>query len=280
MSEANDEIDVSTQKEKLSEGSGSSSYLEAIIGLQVDDSLISATAPFLVKENREVARFAHKPFVPIDKEPLSFNGATISKLPHGGYALASSSKIAKLSEVQDDASFVSMRALGAYVSIMSRPDLSGRYQPLAGNTQLSSLNRYKKLNKLISYTRTTADQSLSFVPLDLEGPLRLIVFTDTGFNTHKETGDIGVAQLGYVIVLVDQHDVCNTIAYCSKRCKRVTRSVLAAELFGLVEGFDAGSAIVQQVQQILERSVELWTAPTAGRFTTSSHSWAKFRRKA
>lgn len=68
----------------------------------------------------------------------------------------------------------------------------------------------------------------------MNGPLRVVVFADAGFNTSEKEADIDIAQIGYLVLLVDSNKNCNVLAYSSKRCKRVTRSVLAAELFALV----------------------------------------------
>ncbi|KAI0994288.1 hypothetical protein K3495_g13894 [Podosphaera aphanis] len=49
----------------------------------------------------------------------------------------------------------------------------------------------------------------------------------------------------------------NIIHYSSVECKRVTRSVLASELYVLVLGFDAGAVIKSTIQQILQKEVPL-----------------------
>jgi hypothetical protein len=101
---------------------------------------------------------------------------------------------------------------------------------------------------------STADRGLSFVALDLSGPLKLVVFSDAGFNTNADH----TSQIGYVIALVDQNDKANVIAYTSKKCRRVTRSVFASELLALMEGFDVGAALKQQVFEILGKHIDLW----------------------
>jgi hypothetical protein len=68
-------------------------------------------------------------------------------------------------------------------------------------------------------------------------------------------------QLGFVLMLVNESiDVNNTFLICSNiihysltKCKRVTRSVLASEIYGMVNGFDIGIAIATTLRIITER---------------------------
>jgi hypothetical protein len=45
----------------------------------------------------------------------------------------------------------------------------------------------------------------------------------------------------------------NVIYYSSTKCKRVTRSVLASKIYGIVNGFDIGIAIATTLRIITER---------------------------
>ena len=73
-----------------------------------------------------------------------------------------------------------------------------------------------------------------------------MVFTDGSFANNRDLS----LQLGYVILLVREtsdHDSFeiqgNMIHWSSTKYKRVTRSVLASEIYGMVNGFDLGIAI-------------------------------------
>jgi hypothetical protein len=61
-----------------------------------------------------------------------------------------------------------------------------------------------------------------------------------------------------VILLADQHDHENIIAYASKKCRRVTRSLLASEMYALVEVFDVACAIAEQLQGIVGQKADVW----------------------
>src|SRR5204863_5653797 len=58
-------------------------------------------------------------------------------------------------------------------------------------------------------------------------------------------------------VLANKHDKANIIHWSSIKCKRVTRSVLASELYGMAHGFDAGATIKSTVERILQIDLPL-----------------------
>jgi hypothetical protein len=84
-----------------------------------------------------------------------------------------------------------------------------------------------------------------------------MVFVDGSFANNKDLS----SQLGFVLMLVNEStDVDNTfsirgnvIHYSSTKCKRVTRSVLASEIYGMVNGFDIAIAIATTLRMITER---------------------------
>jgi len=65
------------------------------------------------------------------------------------------------------------------------------------------------------------------------------VFIDASFTNNKDLS----LQIGYVLVLSDASNKANIIHWSSIKCKRVTRSVLASELYGIAHGFDIATAI-------------------------------------
>ena len=87
---------------------------------------------------------------------------------------------------------------------------------------------------------------LTFVPLDMSS-LSLLVFTDASFTNNKDL----LSQIGFVIVLTDRNQSVNILHWSLIKCKRVTRSVLASELYALAHGFDIRAAIKSTIQRIL-----------------------------
>jgi hypothetical protein len=76
------------------------------------------------------------------------------------------------------------------------------------------------------------------VPLDISS-LSLLVFTDASFTNNKDLS----LQIGFVIALTDRNQSANILHWSLIKCKRVTHSVLALELYALAYGFDIGAVI-------------------------------------
>jgi hypothetical protein len=81
----------------------------------------------------------------------------------------------------------------------------------------------------------------------------LIVFIDASFANNKDLS----SQIGYVLALADGTGRANIIHWSSIKCKRVTRSVLASELYGMAHGFDMGASVKSTVNRVLERDLPL-----------------------
>ena len=83
--------------------------------------------------------------------------------------------------------------------------------------------------------------------------LRLIVFTDASFANNRDLS----SQIGYVLVLADGTGHANIIHWSSTKCKRVTRSVLASELYGMAHGFNIGALVKSIINKVLEMELLL-----------------------
>lgn len=108
----------------------------------------------------------------------------------------------------------------------------------------------KELKSIVSSLRDDGEM-LRFRKLDLKS-LKIVCFCDAGFASHSD--DLK-SQLGFVIALVDAAGCANVVSYASRKCRRVTRSVLASELLALVEGYDTAAAIAVQLREILGRAI-------------------------
>ena len=76
------------------------------------------------------------------------------------------------------------------------------------------------------------------MPLDINS-LSLLVFIDAFFANNKDL----LSQISFVIVLIDRNQSVNVLYWSSIKYKRVTRSVLASELYALAHSFDIGAVI-------------------------------------
>lgn len=107
------------------------------------------------------------------------------------------------------------------------------------------------LNKQLQWQITNKSRRIRYDKLDRD-TLQLAVFTDSSFANNKDLS----SQIGYVICLSDAINKANII-HCSIKYKRVTRSVLAAELYRVAYGFVIGAVIKVILGKILESVVSL-----------------------
>ena len=137
-----------------------------------------------------------------------------------------------------------------YIGVNVRPDVCAPVQLIAPGNKPTSPEEYKSLQKTTKYLQKTKEQGLNYLPLDLES-IRIVLLTDASFA--NATGM--KSQLGYLLLLVDKHENCNVLHYGSDKCKRIARSVMAAELHALVLGFDYAFLVKDLVEEILGRKI-------------------------
>ena len=110
----------------------------------------------------------------------------------------------------------------------------------------------KSLNKRLSWQIENTNRGLKFIKLDIN-TLQFLVFTDASFANNKDLS----SQISYVLVLADASNKANIVHWSSIKCKRVTKSVLASELYGMAHGFDIGTAIKSTLDKILQVNLPL-----------------------
>lgn len=83
--------------------------------------------------------------------------------------------------------------------------------------------------------------------------LQLKVYADSSLATNEGN----TSQLGYIILLTDKTGKCNVLPYSSHKRRRVTRSVLGAEVYAFADAFDAGYMIKHNRQTALKQIIPL-----------------------
>jgi hypothetical protein len=81
----------------------------------------------------------------------------------------------------------------------------------------------------------------------------LIIFTDILFANNRDLS----SQIGYILVLVDGTGYTNIIHWFSTKYKRVTRSILASELYSMAYGFNMGILVKSIIDRVLEMELLL-----------------------
>lgn len=243
-----------------------------VVGLQTDDTLILADEIFAAAEEKQL----HKAkLLAKDREkltnttPIKFNGGYIKKC-NNDILLSQEKQCKNLSlvtlktpidlvgsrgqirkAVTPKDQYVAQRARGAYIATVCQPEAAFDLSFAAQVTNPKE-DDGKALNKRLQWQIDHFDRGLRFVKLDTT-TLRLLVFSDAAFANNHDLS----SQIGYVIVLADAKNRANIIHWSSIKCKRVTRSVLASELYAMAHGFDAGAVIKSTVEKILNTPLPL-----------------------
>ena len=248
-----------------------------IIGLQTDDTLLLADKDFAAEEEKELQKVG---FLTKEREeltatnPIKFNrgqltlkgnSLTLNQMQHCQNLRAVSLETVDLTSAQGvvrkqiptKEQYVVQRARGAYVATVCQPEAAFDLSTAAQVTEPMS-DDIKKLNKRLEWQKENSSPGLTFVPLKVgvtpkigETPktevlLKLVVFTDSSFANNADY----FSQIGYIIALADDKDNANILHWSSTKCKRVTRSTLASELYGMVNRFDIGAAIKKTIENI------------------------------
>ena len=242
-----------------------------VVGLQTDDTLFVGDAEFADEEqnNLKKAQFLAKDRDQLTPDkPIKFNGGLI-RTDADGITLTQERQCENLKPVEANPTtttssrgvvrnglsthdqYVAQRARGAYIASVCQPQASFDLSYAAQATNPDD-NDIKALNKRLQWQKENLNRGLRFVKLDRKS-LKLIVFTDSSFANNRDLS----SQIGYVIVLADSENRANVIHWSSVKCKRITRSVLASELYGMTNGFDIGASLKATIDKILQIDVPL-----------------------
>lgn len=243
----------------------------SMIGLQTDDTLILCNDSFAELEEVElqIAKFqAKKRETLAVGQPLKFNGGLIELTVDGTITLSQERLCKNLEQVSTSTKnvtntrgsskplnvkeqYVAQRARGAYIASLSQPEMACALS-LAAQAIDPDEADIKRLNDSIHWQQENAARGLRFVHLDIN-TLRLFAFTDASFANNKDYS----SQIGYVIALADGSNRANVLSWSSIKCKRVTRSVLASELYAMSHGFDSGSVMKSTLEAALGTDIPL-----------------------
>jgi hypothetical protein len=217
-----------------------------IIGMQTDDTLILAAPEFLVSEQRELQQANFKAKEREQLSPVSqlgFNGATIS-LDGDKITLQQKGQGKQLLEANDLRSYTEQRARAAYIASICQPEAAFDLSVAAQHKEPDNAD-ITALNKRLKWQMQHLERGITYIPLRLISA-KLFVFVDGSFANNKDLS----SQLGYEIIIANEtigNDNFiiegNLIHWSSTKSKRVTRSVLASEIYGMTAGVDIAIAI-------------------------------------
>jgi hypothetical protein len=237
-----------------------------VVGMQTDDTLFLASEEFATLEDNELQK-AHLTAKPRDElsteSNLIFNGCIVTMKSDGTIHLTQKDQGKKLQPVNEKGEnlqqdYLEQRARGAYIASICQPEASFDLS-VAAQHHNPTIVDICTLNKRLEWQMKNMDRGIKYIALDLEHA-KLFVFVDGSFANNKDFS----SQIGYLIILANETKTNSTgtdefaikgnlIHYSSTKSKRVTRSVLASEIYGMVGGVDMAIAINTTIKMITEQ---------------------------
>jgi hypothetical protein len=164
--------------------------------------------------------------------------------------------------------YVAQRAREAYIATICQPEAPFDLSYAAQATGIVAED-VQALNKRLQWQIDNEGKGLHFIKLQNGSlsPGNALKLFNSSFANNKDFS----SQIGYVIVMANETVKLNGFSFTSSvegrkvinikgnllhwssiKCKRVTRSVLASELYAMVHDFDMGIALKTTVERILK----------------------------
>ncbi|KAF7578000.1 hypothetical protein PtrM4_022400 [Pyrenophora tritici-repentis] len=226
-----------------------------IVGMQTDDTLGLSDNAFADREDKELRFKAKDKKYLTDTDPIEFNGCMVHLGSGNVITLRQKKQGEKLENAVDAKSYIQQRARGAYIATICQPEASFDLAAAAQATEPTK-EEISRLNKRINWQKKNVSRGLSYVPIEMKD-LKLYTMVDASFANNKDMS----SQMGYVIILGNETASSdgsfkirgNIIHWSSTKCKRVTRSVLASEIYAMAHGVDIALAIGTTIDMIMDR---------------------------
>lgn len=104
---------------------------------------------------------------------------------------------------------------------------------------------WKRVKKVVYLSKSNDDIVLKYVLLK-KSSVKLGVFADASFASNPDLS----SQIWYIVELTDDTGKSNVIHYSCVKSKRVTRSLLASELFAAIHALDFSSTLRVKIDDI------------------------------
>ncbi|EKD14167.1 polyprotein [Drepanopeziza brunnea f. sp. 'multigermtubi' MB_m1] len=232
-----------------------------IAALQTDDVLMVINPAMRAREEKELvkSKLKSKEIETLTHaEPMIFNGCKLS-LDKDGFGLSVGQKgqgkrlaVIKLDSATRAKEYLEQRARGAYLATICYPEASCALS-MAAQHQEPKDEDYKALNKVIQWLIDHPTRGIHYVPLDLR-TAKLFMFVDRAFANNANLS----SQISFVAILGNEAHVSeneftltgNILHWVSQKCKKVTKAVLASELYAMSLSIDIAIAISTTFAQI------------------------------
>ncbi|KAJ6050709.1 uncharacterized protein N7446_010818 [Penicillium canescens] len=206
-----------------------------VVGTQTDDTLILGTDEFATLEEKELRQRD----VTVELRQKE-QGKRLKLIDHNSKGFKHV--------------YMEQRARGAYIATICQPEAAFDLSVAAQHQDPTEAD-VNALNKRIKWQMKNQDRGIKYIAIDLS-TAKLFVFVDGSFANNKDFS----SQIGYEIILANESAqneefeiTGNLIHWSSTKSKRVTRSVLASEIYGMVGGVDMAIAIGTTIKMITDQ---------------------------
>lgn len=224
---------------------------DGTIGTYVDDLLCSGTDEFIMrtKKLRRVIELKEP-----KESPFVFAGIRVEQGAGFNVTLDQREYINKLELLKKTATFDQFRSTRHKLAWIAgtRPDILAASNIYSQVTQESFTTEHiKNMNKSIKYLKDSADQHLTYNPMDMD-KCKIVAFAD---GSHASNAD-QTSQIGYLVFVTDGCE-WHLLQYKSNKSRRVVRSPLAAEVHALAEAADTAIMTQHDLRYLLGRKLRI-----------------------
>lgn len=227
--------------------------LRGLVILQVDASFGAGTNAFLEKEDKTNEHFQSKPQNILGDRFTTFNGIRVQIRDDRSVYMNQKDKFDSLAIPTTKKEFSSTREKQQYIGVTTLPDICASTQLIAPGTEPTKEAEFKIICMTISLLHETSDTGINYVLLDLP-TIHIMLMRDELFANARNSK----IQMGFLVMLVDGKGTAKRVHYASRRCRRVTRSIMAAVLHARSEGFDATYVVKDMIEEVPGRHVPIY----------------------
>ena len=225
--------------------------LQGLLGVYVDDTLAAGTEKFKKLTDNIEKHFESKPR---DYLPFQFAGINIKK-KENGYIMEQEHYVPTITKLEKTSTFETFRTTRHRLAWIShtRPEILAGVNILAQVTKDTFQQEDITItNSLIKHIHKNPELGLQYNKMDIE-TMEILVYSDGSFSGNND----GSSQVGFMNFLIDKNNTASLIEYSSSKSKRIVRSVLGAETFGMADACDASIVLQHDIKKITGRNMKI-----------------------
>jgi hypothetical protein len=211
---------------------------------------------------------------------IKLGGVQIGRDPDGTLHISHQAHIKNISNIKanlhnDIASVRTARGKVSWIATLASLDAAfamGRLSQMTPENINSEAT--KTCNDLIDYLKKTLKRNIIFCKLDMKS-LHVVFYSDASIAKNLDLS----SQIGGIILLKDKHGNAHVLHWFSKKCPRVTGSVLAAEIIGFVTAFYMTSALRDVLEEIYQQYISLYGLNDSYSFFSTVTQYNALREK-